>query len=259
MGNNWPISQISAWKYFWCLYRQQFTSLCSVHCQAGCNWIASLANYNIHICYMPGKSKVEADALSGIDWEKCDETIQAESFQAVVAATIAGGLANIEAVSCNMQAVEPFLPIQSEPMAISKAITQSSNQSHPMHLEHGSSKVKKVVRTDHSNCPTARQLEDKLNPKCMTIQDWVEAQSKDKIIGEIVQLFKSKLCCHKISEGDNNKIKQFIRQCNRSFLRKGILCHKTEMTHPDRSTIWYYQKHLGSRHYKVDIIWVTSE
>ena len=47
---------------------------------------------------------------------------------------------------------------------------------------------------DHSGCLTARQLEDKLNPKCMSIQDLAEAQSKDKIIGKIIQLFKSKNC-----------------------------------------------------------------
>ena len=49
----------------------------------------------------------------------------------------------------------------------------------------------------------------------MTIKDWAEAQSKDKIISEIVHLFKSKkLSCHKISMIDNNEIKQSIRQCN---------------------------------------------
>ena len=43
-------------------------------------WIAGLANYNFHIHYKSGKSNVEADALSRIDWEKCDETIQAVSM-----------------------------------------------------------------------------------------------------------------------------------------------------------------------------------
>ena len=59
-----------------------------------------------------------------------------ESIQAVVIATIAGELANIEVVTCSMQALEPFLPLQSEPMAISKAITQLSNQSCTMCPEH---------------------------------------------------------------------------------------------------------------------------
>ena len=71
----------------------------------------------------------------------------------------------------------------------------------------------------------------------MTIHDWVESQSKDKIIGEIVHLFESKkVCCHKISKSDKNEMKQFIRQCNQLFMRKGVLYHKTEISHPDRST-----------------------
>ena len=38
----------------------------------GHRWITGLVNYNFHIHYKPGKSNVEADALSQIDWEKCD-------------------------------------------------------------------------------------------------------------------------------------------------------------------------------------------
>ena len=196
------------------------------------------AKYNFHIHYKSGKSNVEVCALSRIDWEKCNETIHMESIQAVVAAAIAGDLVNIKGVSCSKQAVEPILPIQSEPTAISKAITWSSNQSCTTCLEHGLSEVRKVVITDDSSCPTTGQLENKLKPKCMTIHDWVEAQYKDKIISEIVHLFKSKkLCCGKISTSDNNEIKQFIRQCNRLFLRKGVLYHKAEKRHPDRSTM----------------------
>ena len=68
------------------------------------------------------------------------------------------------------------------------------------HPEPGSSELETVLNVDDSDCLAlaSRQLEKKLNPKCMTIQDWVEAQSKDKIIGEIVHLLKSKkLCFHK--------------------------------------------------------------
>ena len=32
-------------------------------------------------------------------------------------------------------------------------------------------------------------------------------------------------------------MKQFIRQCNRLFMRKGILYHKFEINCPDRSTM----------------------
>ena len=61
--------------------------------------IAGLANYNFHVHYKSGKSNVEADVLSRIDWEKYDETIQANSIQAIVAAAITGQVTNhIEAL-----------------------------------------------------------------------------------------------------------------------------------------------------------------
>ena len=131
--------------------------------QWGHSWMAGLANYNFHIHYKSGKSNVEADVLSRIDWEKCDETIQVDSIQAIVVAAIAGDLANIEAVSCRMQAVESFLSIQSELMAIKKAITRSSNQSYVTHLEPGSSALQKVLNVGDSDCPATRQLENRLN------------------------------------------------------------------------------------------------
>ena len=59
----------------------------------GHQWIADLANYNFHTHYKSSKSRksnVEADALSRIDWEKCDKTIQADSIHAIVAAAITG-------------------------------------------------------------------------------------------------------------------------------------------------------------------------
>ena len=60
----------------------------------GYRWITGLANYNFHIHYKSWKSNVEADDLSRIDWEKCDETIQVNSSQAIVAAAITGNVAN---------------------------------------------------------------------------------------------------------------------------------------------------------------------
>ena len=56
----------------------------------GHRWITGLANYNFHIYYQSGKSNVEADALSRIDWEKEDKTLQADSIQAIVTAAITG-------------------------------------------------------------------------------------------------------------------------------------------------------------------------
>ena len=91
----------------------------------------------------------------------------------------------------NVQAIESFLPIQSEPMAISKAITNSSNQSCMTCLEHGSSELENITNADDSDHLTTRPLENKLNPKCIIIQNWVEAKSNDKIISKIVHHFKS--------------------------------------------------------------------
>ena len=105
----------------------------------GHRWIAGLANYNFHIHSKSGKGNVEVDALSRIDWEKCDETIQANSIQAIVAAAIAGDIANIEAVSCSVQAIESFVPIPSDTIAISKATTRSFHQSCVTHLKSESS------------------------------------------------------------------------------------------------------------------------
>ena len=68
----------------------------------GHRWIADLANYNFHIHYKSGKTNVEADALSRIDLEKCDETIQVDSIQATVEAAITGQVAKyIKAIPCS--------------------------------------------------------------------------------------------------------------------------------------------------------------
>ena len=133
--------------------------------------IPGLANYNFHIHYKSGKSNVEADALSRIDWEKCDETIQADSIQIIVAAAITGDLANIESILYNVQAIESFLPIQSELAASSKGITNSSNKNHMTHLEQESSTLESITSVDDSDHLTTGPLENKLIPKCMTIQD----------------------------------------------------------------------------------------
>ena len=134
-----------------------------------------MADYNFQIHYKFGKSSVEADALSRIDWEKCDETIRVDSIQAIVVAAIAGDLANIESVSYSVQAIESFLPIQSEPVAVNKAITRMFNQSHTTHLEHGLSELENISNVDDSDHMATGQLKNKLNPKCMTIQDWIRS------------------------------------------------------------------------------------
>ena len=56
----------------------------------GHRWITSLANYNFYIHYQPGKSNVEADALSRIDCQKDDKTLPADFIQAIVTAALKG-------------------------------------------------------------------------------------------------------------------------------------------------------------------------
>ena len=139
-----------------------------------------------------GKSKVEADALSQIDWEKCDETIQANSIQAIVAAAIADKVANhIEAVPCSPQTIDFFLPSIPDILIISRAFIRLSKQSCLTHPESESSIMKTVSKLDD---PSGLEVANnhQLNPKCITKLDWVEAQSKDKTIDEIIQLFKAK-------------------------------------------------------------------
>ena len=170
-------------------------------------WLTTI--FRIH--YKSGKSNVETDALPRIDWEKCDETIQAR-----VAAAFAGDVAiHIESVPCSVQTIDSLFPSISDTPAISKAITRSSGQRHFTHPEPESSVSKTVTKPDDSSYLAAvpGHLKNQLNPKCMTKIDWVEAQSKDKTIGEIIQLFKAKeLQCSKGEGTDNNEMKQFIRQ-----------------------------------------------
>ena len=95
----------------------------------GHRWIAGLANYTFHIHYKSGKSTMEADALLRIDWEKCDETMLADSIQAIVAAAIAANVANhIEAIPCSSQTIDSILPSIPGIPVISKATNQSSRK-----------------------------------------------------------------------------------------------------------------------------------
>ena len=77
----------------------------------GHRWITDLANYNFHVDYKSRKSNVEADALSRIDWEKGDETIQADPIQDIVTAAITvQGNDHIKAIPCSPQTIDSLLP-----------------------------------------------------------------------------------------------------------------------------------------------------
>ena len=113
----------------------------------------------------------------------------------------------------------------SDTAIISKAITQSSRHSH---LTHPDAESFTSQMDDYSHL--GNDQDPALNPRCMTTLDWVEVQFKDKTIGEIIHLSKSKeLQCQKAKETDSQEMKQFIRQRNRLLMRNGILYHKSEI------------------------------
>ena len=93
----------------------------------GHRWITGLANYNFHIHYQSGKSNVEADALSRIDWEKDDKTLPADSIQAFVTAALTGqGNYYIETIPCSPQIIESLIPsIHDNAQVVCTSITTS--------------------------------------------------------------------------------------------------------------------------------------
>ena len=143
---------------------------------------------------------------------------------------------HIEAVPCNPQVFDALLPSISDTTVISKAITQLSrhNQLTRLKTESFTSQV-----DDYSHLGNDQDLV--LNPRCMTTLNWVEAQFKDKTIGKVICLYKSKeLKCQKGKETDSQEMKQFIRQWNRLLMRNGILYCKNEIQEvicPDRNTM----------------------
>ena len=153
----------------------------------GHRWIAGLANYNFNIHYRSGESNVEADVLSRIDWEKCDETIQADSIQAIVAAAITvHGTNHIEPISCSPQTIDSILPsILHDTLIVSNAIMWSSGQNHLTQLETESSKLDTLSHLGVDN-------DSPLKPKCITPSDWVEAQSRDKMSKRLFTYLKQK-------------------------------------------------------------------
>ena len=61
------------------------------------------------------------------------------------------------------------------------------------------------------------------------MSDWIEAQSKDKIVGDIIKMYKAKeLQYQKGKETDNQEMRQFLKQRSKLFLRNGILYCKND-------------------------------
>ena len=152
--------------------------------------------------------------MSRIDWEKCDEAIQANSIQAIVTSAITGHkTSHIDAIPCSPQTIEPLLSsLPEDTPIVSKTIIWSSRQSHLMCL-----KTELFVSETESKLDNSSHLgvdeNLSLNPKCMTTSDWVEAQSRDKNVREIICLFKAReLQDQKGKRTDSQEMKQFIRQ-----------------------------------------------
>ena len=139
----------------------------------GHRWITGLANYNFNIHYQSGKSNMEADALSRFDWEKDDQTLQADSIQAIVTAAITGqGNDYIETIPCSPQIIESLIPSNHDnPQVVCKSMTMSEIE---------------------SNLGSSSHPDPSWNPKCMTISDWMKVQAEDQVIGDIIQWYKAR-------------------------------------------------------------------
>ena len=110
------------------------------------------ANYSFHLHYHSGRSNVEADALSRIDWSKNDQTLPAESLQAIVTSVLTGkGKDYIKAIPCSPQAMESFvLPAHDNTQVVCKSMAMSEID---------------------SNSDSSCGLDPSWNPNCMNTSD----------------------------------------------------------------------------------------
>ena len=156
----------------------------------GHRWVAGLANYNFHLHYRSGKSNVEADALSRIDWGKNDKTLPADSIQAIVTAALTGqGNDYIETIPCSPQAIESFaLSVHDNVQVVCKSMIPSEIESD----------------SDSYSCP-----DPSWSPNCMTILDWLKVQAEDQVIRDLIQQYKTKEL-HKGQDTDSPEMKQFL-------------------------------------------------
>ena len=111
---------------------------------------------------------MEADALSRIDWGKDDQTILADSIQAIVTFAITGqGKDCIVTNTCSCQAIESFAsPVHNNSQVVCKSLTISEIDSD----------------IDSYHCS-----DQSWNPNCMTPSDWLKAQAEDPVIHDLIQ------------------------------------------------------------------------
>ena len=133
----------------------------------GHRWIVSLVNFNFHLHYHSERSNEEADALSRIDWGKDDQTLPAESIQAIVTSAITGQENDyIDTITCSPQAIEFFTsPVPKYTQVFCKSMTISEIDS----------------EIDSYHC-----YDPSWNPNCMTLSDWLKVQAKDPVIHDLI-------------------------------------------------------------------------
>ena len=135
---------------------------------------------------------MEADTLSRINWGKNDETLPADSIQAIVTATLTGqGSDYIETIPCSPQAIKSFaLFIHDHAQVVCKSMTLSE--------------IESDLDSDHCSDPS-------WNPNCITTLDWVKVQAKDQVIHDLIQWYGTKEL-HKGKDMDSPEMKQFLWQ-----------------------------------------------
>ena len=172
----------------------------------GHRWVTSWAKYNFHLHYQSGRSNVEADALSRINWGKNDQILPTDCIQAIVTAILTGQKKdNIEVIPCSHQAIESFAPsVHDKEQVICKSMTMSE------------------IDSDSNS-----YSDPSWNPNCMTTLDWVRVQAKDQVIHELIQWYGTKEL-HKGKDTDSLEMKQFLQQRGKLIMRNGIWYHKND-------------------------------
>ena len=71
------------------------------------------------------------------------------------------------------------------------------------------------VSETESKLGDSSHLDPSLNLKCMIMSDWIEAQSKDKIFGDIIKMYRAKeLQYQKGKETDNQELAWHDGRCD---------------------------------------------
>ena len=71
-------------------------------------------------------------------------------------------------------------------------MTWLSRQNHLTCLETESCVLETESKLGDSSHLKSPMDDPALNPKCMTTSDWIEVQCKDKIVGDIIKIYKAK-------------------------------------------------------------------